>query len=249
MVAFVPAALPLTSGSGRTSGRAFVARRPAGLAPARGRAVRTPVATATAEPTKNSSVAGRGGKTDSDATTDDPAPLNAAAPLTDSKFYQKYDSYRGKEVPTVSETMTKFNDLFPRPVPSVYRNIISEILMTTHLAKHCAMWKYVDALAALLALAHALVVGPIFGVFPDDTLDVQPLFCLYSLPLFRFPLLPRWRPLARSRSSRVMDTDFSRLWLGHMSNISALTPPTFFSFFFCEWYGCQQLRCHLCLRL
>ncbi|KAK1861875.1 hypothetical protein I4F81_004454 [Pyropia yezoensis] len=146
MVAFVPAAVPVTGGGSLPSARAFVARRPLGLSPVR-RAVRTLVATASTEPTKNTSVAGRGGKTDSDATTDDPAPLNAAAPLTDSKFYQKFNSYRGKKVPTVTETMTKFNELFPRPVPSVYRNIISEILMTTHLAKNCAMWKY-DAIFA-----------------------------------------------------------------------------------------------------
>lgn len=147
MVAFVSAAAPVSAGANRPSARAFVSRRPLGLASVR-RTVRTPVATASAEPTKNTSLAGRGGKTDSDATTDDLAPLNAAAPpLTDSKFYQKYNSYRGKVVPTVSETMAKFNELFPRPVPSVYRNIISEILMTTHLAKHCAMWKY-DAIFA-----------------------------------------------------------------------------------------------------
>lgn len=119
-------------------------------------------------------MAGRGGKTDSDATTDDLAPLNAAAPpLTDSKFYQKYNSYRGKVVPTVSETMAKFNELFPRPVPSVYRNIISEILMTTHLAKHCAMWKYVGSIAVLcltvtvLVVQHEFVLDGAFSVCPS----------------------------------------------------------------------------------
>ncbi|GAB0494502.1 hypothetical protein MMPV_005796 [Pyropia vietnamensis] len=147
MVAFVAAPVPVTSGGSCSWARAHVTRRPLGLSSVR-RVVRTPVATASAEPTKNTSVAGRGGKTDSDATTDDPAPMNATPPpLTESKFYQKFNSFRGKAVPTVSETMTKFNELFPRPVPSVYRNIISEILMTTHLAKHCAMWKY-DAIFA-----------------------------------------------------------------------------------------------------
>jgi len=146
MAAFVPAAVPVAGGGHRVG--AFTARRPLRVTPLR-RLSRTTVATAAAEPTKNTTVSGRGGKTDSDNVTDDPAPLNAAAPLTESKFYKKYNSYRGKDVPTVSETMTKFNELFPRPVPSVYRNIISEILMTTHLAKHCAMWKYVGDLVVV----------------------------------------------------------------------------------------------------
>jgi len=154
MSAFVPAAVPATGGRRHAAAGAFVTRRSLRVAPqpaaaALRRAAATPVATAAAEPTKNTTLSGRGGKTDSDNVTDDPAPLNAEAPATESKFYQKYNTFRGKDVPTVSETMTKFNELFPRPVPSVYRNIISEILMTTHLAKHCAMWKYVGDLVVV----------------------------------------------------------------------------------------------------
>lgn len=64
-----------------------------------------------------------------------------------SEFRSRFDRLRGKPVEPVATTVARFNKLFMRPVPIVYRAIINELLTTTHLATVCAMWRF-DAIFA-----------------------------------------------------------------------------------------------------
>ena len=57
-------------------------------------------------------------------------------------FRSKYEWARGKDIPPVAETMSTFLKEFARPIPIVYRSIINEMLMVTHLARVCPMWHY-----------------------------------------------------------------------------------------------------------
>lgn len=68
-------------------------------------------------------------------------------PPADTELVKKYGNLRGVKVPTVTDSMQKFNDAFNRPVPSVYRGIVNEMITLTHLTTVCAMWRY-DAVYA-----------------------------------------------------------------------------------------------------
>eukprot|EP00188_Purpureofilum_apyrenoidigerum_P002369 Plantae.Rhodophyta-Purpureofilum_apyrenoidigerum.ctg24671.p1 GENE.Plantae.Rhodophyta-Purpureofilum_apyrenoidigerum.ctg24671~~Plantae.Rhodophyta-Purpureofilum_apyrenoidigerum.ctg24671.p1 ORF type:complete len:302 (+),score=71.56 Plantae.Rhodophyta-Purpureofilum_apyrenoidigerum.ctg24671:147-1052(+) len=71
----------------------------------------------------------------------------SACPPADTEFAKKYGHLRGAKIPTVTDTMAKFNENFSRPVPSVYRSIVNEIITLGHLTSVCAMWHY-DAVFA-----------------------------------------------------------------------------------------------------
>eukprot|EP00172_Hildenbrandia_rubra_P004053 Plantae.Rhodophyta-Hildenbrandia_rubra.ctg747.p1 GENE.Plantae.Rhodophyta-Hildenbrandia_rubra.ctg747~~Plantae.Rhodophyta-Hildenbrandia_rubra.ctg747.p1 ORF type:complete len:341 (+),score=89.29 Plantae.Rhodophyta-Hildenbrandia_rubra.ctg747:182-1204(+) len=63
------------------------------------------------------------------------------------EFRDKFEVERGKEIVPVSVAMSQFQNEFARPVPIVYRSIVNETLMTTHLARVCPMWRYDEVFA------------------------------------------------------------------------------------------------------
>jgi photosystem II biogenesis protein Psp29 len=59
-----------------------------------------------------------------------------------TEFSARYASARGARVETVSSAMTRFMEAFGRPLPIVYRGLINELLVSTHLAVVCPMFRY-----------------------------------------------------------------------------------------------------------
>lgn len=68
--------------------------------------------------------------------------------VDDGEFLRRFGDLKGKPVEPVSASVARFNELFARPVPIVYRGIITELISTTHLAIVCAMWRF-DSVFAL----------------------------------------------------------------------------------------------------
>lgn len=87
-----------------------------------------------------------------------PSPLRALSPRTRvsraavrrvacASLGDKYGDLRGADVPPVSEAVTAFVKAFARPVPIVYRGLVNEVVVSTHLARVCAMWRYCKVFA------------------------------------------------------------------------------------------------------
>mmetsp|Transcript_17128 Transcript_17128/g.25030 ORF Transcript_17128/g.25030 Transcript_17128/m.25030 type:complete len:356 (-) Transcript_17128:348-1415(-) len=65
----------------------------------------------------------------------------------DTEFFRRFGHLKGAEVKTVSQTMKAFNDKYRRPIFAQYRNIVTEILQSTHLTVVCAMFTYDNVFA------------------------------------------------------------------------------------------------------
>lgn len=112
--------------------------------------------------------------------------LTASGPGADSttsspsEFKARFDDLRGKPVEPVSATVARFNDAFMRPIPIVYRNIINELLTTTHLATVCAMWRF----DAVFAYGFDQVFDEFLRYYPDPAeRDLLYRCCVSSLGL------------------------------------------------------------------
>lgn len=68
-------------------------------------------------------------------------------PLSKGRLAVKYGHLRGAKVETVSDALVRFNESFRRPVPIVYRTLVNEAIVSTHLSRVCAMWKYCNVFA------------------------------------------------------------------------------------------------------
>ncbi|KAJ8906083.1 hypothetical protein NDN08_002582 [Rhodosorus marinus] len=81
----------------------------------------------------------------------------------DTDFAKKFESIRDAKVPTVTDTMAKFNETFARPVPSVYRSIVNEIITLNHLTTVCPMWHY----DAVFGFGFTEILEKYFSFYPS----------------------------------------------------------------------------------
>ncbi len=76
---------------------------------------------------------------------------------------EKFGNLRNADIPSVSNTVTKFANSFGRPVPIVYRAVVNELLTTTHLASVTAMWEY----DVIFAFGFESVFTSFLSFYPD----------------------------------------------------------------------------------
>mmetsp|Transcript_18355 Transcript_18355/g.30611 ORF Transcript_18355/g.30611 Transcript_18355/m.30611 type:complete len:344 (-) Transcript_18355:218-1249(-) len=60
----------------------------------------------------------------------------------DTEFFKKFGKFKGQKVRTVAETLQQFYTTFTKPIFPQFRNIVSEILVSTHLAVVTPMFTY-----------------------------------------------------------------------------------------------------------
>lgn len=77
-------------------------------------------------------------------------------------------------VPTVSDTKAAFLNKFRKPVPSIYNNVIQELLVQQHLMRYNQTYKY----DAVFALGFVTVYDQLMDGYPSDS-DREAIFKAY----------------------------------------------------------------------
>jgi len=90
------------------------------------------------------------------------------------------------DVPTVADTKGKFIQTYRKPIPSIYSNVIQEILVQQHLMRYNSTYKY----DPIFALGFVTVYDQLMDGYPNDA-DRDAIFKAYIAALNEDPELYR----------------------------------------------------------
>lgn len=90
-------------------------------------------------------------------------------------------------IPTVADTKSKFIQTYRKPIPSIYSNVIQELLVQQHLMRYNTTYKY----DPVFALGFVTVYDQLMDGYPNDA-DRDAIFKAYISALNEDPELFRF---------------------------------------------------------